>query len=92
MPTYGYECTKCRAEFEVSQRITDQPLTEHEGCGGQLRRRIFPVGIVFRGPGFHVNDYAPKGSSTSKTPETTAAKSESTTAKSETAAVETKAD
>jgi putative FmdB family regulatory protein len=61
VPTYGYECTRCGAEFEVLQRITEEPLTEHSGCGGAVRRRVFPVGIVFKGPGFHVNDYAPKG-------------------------------
>lgn len=60
MPTYGYECTLCNEEFEVWQRITEEPLKRHEGCGGELRRRVYPAGIVFKGPGFHVNDYAPK--------------------------------
>ena len=60
MPTYGYECTLCKAEFEVWQRITEEPLKRHEGCGGALRRRVYPAGIVFKGPGFHVNDYGPK--------------------------------
>jgi putative FmdB family regulatory protein len=58
LPTYGYECTLCKEQFEVFQRITDAPLAKHEGCGGELRRRLYPVGIVFKGPGFHVNDYA----------------------------------
>ncbi|MBM3495333.1 MAG: zinc ribbon domain-containing protein [Armatimonadetes bacterium] len=62
MPTYGYECTLCGAEFEVWQRITEDPLNRHEGCGGALRRRVYPAGIVFKGPGFHVNDYGPKRS------------------------------
>jgi predicted nucleic acid-binding Zn ribbon protein len=46
----------------VWQRITEDPLSRHEGCGGPLRRRVYPAGIVFKGPGFHVNDYAPKRS------------------------------
>lgn len=58
MPTYGYECALCKEQFEVFQRITDAPLDKHEGCGGELRRLLYPVGIVFKGPGFHVNDYA----------------------------------
>lgn len=58
MPTYGYECALCKEQFEVFQRITDAPLNTHEGCGGELRRLLYPVGIVFKGPGFHVNDYA----------------------------------
>lgn len=61
MPTYGYECNKCKQQFEVFQRITDDPLTIHEGCGGELRRLLYPVGIVFKGPGFYVNDYGKNG-------------------------------
>ncbi len=61
MPTYGYECTKCNEQFEVFQRITEDPLSIHEGCGGELRRLLYPVGIVFKGPGFHVNDYGRSG-------------------------------
>src|SRR5690242_5098635 len=58
MPTYGYECTDCDHEFEVFQSIKDNPLTTCEACGGALRKRIYPVGIAFKGPGFYVNDYA----------------------------------
>lgn len=68
MPTYGYECTLCGAEFEVQQSITAEPLSVHDGCGGALRRRVYPVGIVFKGPGFHVNDYAPKRNGNGKEP------------------------
>ena len=60
MPTYGYECTACGEQFEVNQRITDEPLTIHEGCGGELRKLVYPVGIVFKGSGFYVNDYSRK--------------------------------
>lgn len=82
MPTYGYECALCDAEFEVLQRITDQPLAIHDGCGGELRRKLYPVGIVFKGPGFHVNDYAPKRNGK----ETASAKSEVVPDKTESAA------
>ena len=63
MPTYGYECTSCKEQFEVFQRMTDSPLAIHEDCGGELRRLLYPVGIVFKGPGFHVNDYSRSGKS-----------------------------
>ena len=62
MPTYGYECNDCKDQFEVFQKMSDDALTVHEGCGGSLRRLLYPVGIVFKGPGFHVNDYAKKSS------------------------------
>src|SRR5690242_18344774 len=65
MPTYGYECNECKDQFEVIQKMSDDPLTVHEGCGGSLRRLLYPVGIVFKGPGFYVNDYAKKSSNAS---------------------------
>src|ERR1700722_18361725 len=59
MPTYGYECLECADLFEVVQSIKDDPLKNCRLCGGSLRKRIYPVGIAFKGPGFYVNDYAP---------------------------------
>ena len=47
-------------QIEVFQSIKDDPLTTCETCGGTLRKRIYPVGIAFKGSGFYVNDYAPK--------------------------------
>lgn len=61
MPIYGYECTLCNEQFEVVQPITAEPLSRHEACGGTLRRLVYPAGIVFRGSGFHVNDYGSHG-------------------------------
>jgi len=62
MPTYAYECADCGHAFEAFQKMSDNPLTECETCGGTLRKRVFPVGIVFKGSGFYVNDYARKSS------------------------------
>ncbi len=61
MPTYGYECLECSTQFEIVQKITEDSLTVHDGCGGKLRKLIYPVGISFKGSGFYVNDYAPGG-------------------------------
>lgn len=86
MPTYGYECTQCGSDLEVFQRITDEPLKTCLDCGGDLRKLVFPVGIVFKGSGFYVNDYANKAKSESNNSD------KSTDAKSaETKAVDTKA-
>jgi len=60
MPTYGYECLSCDNQFEIFQSIKDDALTLCDSCGGSLRKRIYPVGIAFKGSGFYVNDYAPK--------------------------------
>ena len=60
MPTYGYECLSCDNQFETFQSIKDDALTTCTECGGTLRKRIYPVGISFKGSGFYVNDYAAK--------------------------------
>ena len=86
MPTYGYQCLSCDNQFEVFQSIKDDALTVCDTCGGALRKRVYPVGISFKGSGFYVNDYAPKPvSSSSGSAE--AAKSE--TPKSDTVTSET---
>lgn len=58
MPTYVYECTACSEQTELVHKVSDPPLEACPSCGGMVRRVLFPVGIVFKGSGFHVNDYA----------------------------------
>jgi putative FmdB family regulatory protein len=62
VPTYQYVCTECGGQLEAVQKFTDDPLTEHEVCGGRLRKVFSPVGIVFKGSGFYRTD-SRKGSS-----------------------------
>ena len=57
MPTYDYYCKACDTHFEVMQRITEPPLTQCQQCGGHIQRLISPDGVIFKGSGFHVNDY-----------------------------------
>ncbi len=70
MPTYVYECKECNETFEVQQRITEDPLTTCRcGASGKIKRVIQPIAVMFKGEGFHINDYAPKtGGSTVTTP------------------------
>jgi putative FmdB family regulatory protein len=56
MPTYEYLCQSCGARFEAWQKITDDPIDVCPTCGEHVRRIIFPVGLVFKGSGFYVND------------------------------------
>ena len=58
MPTYEYECTKCKHIFEEFQKITDKPLQRCPKCRGRLRRLISGgVGLIFKGSGFYITDY-----------------------------------
>jgi len=61
MPTYVYACSACDSQFEVEQRITENALDECRcGSKGTVKRVIQRVGVMFKGEGFHINDYAPK--------------------------------
>ncbi len=73
MPTYVYECKTCQKTSEVEQRITEDAFKELlcECTPDQpqpVRRLIQPVGIAFKGSGFHINDYAATSSSPAATP------------------------
>lgn len=56
MPTYGYRCEANGHQFEVFQSMTDDPLSKCQICGSPVRRIFYPVGIVFKGPGFYKTD------------------------------------
>jgi len=57
MPIYGYRCTNCGHELEVLQSMRDAPLTVCEACGGRLEKKLYPVGVQFKGSGFYSTDY-----------------------------------
>ncbi len=63
MPTYSYLCDSCGHDFEIVQRFAEDPLTECPECGSRIRRVIQPVGVVFKGSGWYINDSRPKSSS-----------------------------
>jgi putative FmdB family regulatory protein len=57
MPIYEYQCTKCNKEFEVMQKMTDEPLSECSSCGGELKKMITNTSFVLKGTGWYVTDY-----------------------------------
>lgn len=58
MPTYEYECKKCKRTFDVFQSITAKPLQKCPKCRGSVRRLIGRgAGIIFKGSGFYQTDY-----------------------------------
>lgn len=56
MPTYLYRCKGCEHEFEQFQKFVEDPLTECPECGQAIKRVIQPVGVVFKGSGWYIND------------------------------------
>jgi putative FmdB family regulatory protein len=75
MPTYHYRCSDCGHSFDFFQKFADDPLTECPECSGAIRRVVQPVGVVFKGSGWYINDSrnsknsasAPKADSSDKT-------------------------
>jgi len=61
MPTYGYRCGSCGHQFEIVQRISEEPLTTCPKCQGKLSKMLYPVGISFKGSGFYTTDYKGAG-------------------------------
>jgi len=61
MPTYEYVCPACGARFETWQKMSDDPLTTCQTCGGPIHRVLYPAGIVFKGGGFYSTDHRHQG-------------------------------
>lgn len=58
MPTYEYECQRCKHVFERFQSMTDKPLQRCPECRGKVRRMIGSgAGLLFKGSGFYITDY-----------------------------------
>ena len=59
MPIYEYRCDKC-GDFEVRQKITDQPLSRCPTCKGKVRKLISNTSFQLKGSGWYLTDYARK--------------------------------
>lgn len=56
MPTYDYQCRACGTVTEVIHSMLEGGPTACERCGGELRRVLYPTGIIFKGSGFYRTD------------------------------------
>jgi putative FmdB family regulatory protein len=61
MPVYEYRCKACGRTSEIEHGFHDERPTTCPHCGGQLARVFHPVGVVFKGSGFHKTDYTASG-------------------------------
>jgi putative FmdB family regulatory protein len=76
MPIYEYRCERGHI-FEVTQRMTDDPLTSCSTCEAPVQRVFHPVAVHFKGSGFYSTDYGKKGSASSTSDSKSDAKSDS---------------
>jgi putative FmdB family regulatory protein len=61
MPVYEYRCKTCGRTHEIEHGFNDERPSKCPSCGGVLVRVFSPVGVVFKGSGFHKTDYARSG-------------------------------
>ena len=75
MPTYEYECAKCRKTFELVQSMKDDALKtcpknlcrQKTWGNGPVKRKIGAgAGLIFKGSGFYITDYRSEGYKKSK--------------------------
>jgi putative FmdB family regulatory protein len=70
MPTYEYECSKCKKTFEAFQSMKDEAYKTcpKEKCcmktwgKGKVKRLLGAgAGLIFKGSGFYITDYRSEG-------------------------------
>ena len=61
MPLYEYCCDQCGYRYEKIQKFDAEPEAACPKCGGELYRPLTVPALQFKGAGWYVNDYAPKG-------------------------------
>lgn len=62
MPTYSYCCDNCHHEFDLFQKISDDPAKICPQCNEPKLRRLIGAGagFIFKGSGFYITDYRSK--------------------------------
>ncbi len=58
MPIYEYRCTACQHTFEVMQKFSDPPVKRCPQCKGKVEKLLSAPGLLFKGSGWYVTDYA----------------------------------
>ncbi len=57
MPIYEYSCKKC-GDFEITQRMADEPLKKCPTCGTKVTKLISQSAFHLKGSGWYMTDYA----------------------------------
>jgi putative FmdB family regulatory protein len=80
VPTYDYQCRSCGNVTEVIHSMLEDGPTTCERCGGELRRVLYPSGIIFKGSGFYRTDSRASASSDGASSKATAESSDKSAA------------
>jgi putative FmdB family regulatory protein len=62
MPIYEYECSNCHHQFDVLQKIHDEPVKTCASCGkDKAVRLVSAAGFQLKGTGWYATDFKNKG-------------------------------
>ncbi|WP_133127425.1 FmdB family zinc ribbon protein [Legionella nagasakiensis] len=62
MPIYEYECTGCHHQFDLMQKIHDEPAKQCPHClKNTAVRLVSAAGFQLKGTGWYVTDFKNKG-------------------------------
>lgn len=64
MPVYEYSCKRC-GDFEITQRISEDPLKKCPTCGTKVTKLISTSAFHLKGSGWYMTDYGKSGASKS---------------------------
>lgn len=89
MPIYEYKCEHCFHQFEILQKMSDEPAKFCPECGKEsLRKMVSAAAFKLKGTGWYETDFKEKKpkaeSKTTGSDNTSSAKTESTETKKET--------
>ncbi len=58
MPIYAYKCSACEHEFDVLQKMSEDPLTVCPKCGAaRLAKQLTAAGFQLKGSGWYATDF-----------------------------------
>ncbi len=81
MPIYEYQCSNCHHQFDIMQKISDEPVKECPECHKDTAvKLVSAAGFQLKGSGWYVTDFKNKNTNpnsksneSTKTTETAAA-------------------
>ncbi len=88
MPIYEYQCTNCHHQFDLMQKISDEPIKQCPECHkNTVTKLISAAGFQLKGTGWYASDFKNKGTTASSTDNATK-KEDKTTSVSSTSSAE----
>ena len=91
MPIYEYQCTGCHHQFDLLQKINDEPIKKCPECSKDtVVRLVSAVGFQLKGTGWYATDFKNKGKPEQKSENSTSHHSESKSSAADSKSVENK--